>query len=235
LSAAVAAGVVLVRTAWRAYRIVVSFLRSDQLSRRLRAGGAPIEIMDADESQADAYTLAGVSGCVVISRQLFDLLGPVERRLLTGHELSHLRRRHHLFLHAVDLAVAANPTMFRMADAVRLGVERWADEDAVAMLTGDRHAAAAALANTALTRARIRRRGSSGQPATELAVPALGVAGSHVTVRTRALLAPAPRQSALAVALAALLIVTCVAALASALQLHHGFEYAEVLRHALIR
>jgi beta-lactamase regulating signal transducer with metallopeptidase domain len=233
--AGAAAGLLLARTLWRAGTIVVLLVRSDRLSRRLRAGGSPIVFIDTDQTQADAYTLAGTKGCVVISRQLFDALGPREQQMLTGHELSHLRRRHHLYVHAVDLAAAANPALRRVAAAVRLGVERWADEDAAAMMAGDRTAAARALATTALTRAALRRGETSPATRRRPAVPVLGVATSHVTQRARALLAPTPERSALAAWVAVLLLAMCAATLAITVQIHDGFEYAEILRRIISR
>jgi Zn-dependent protease with chaperone function len=233
--AGAAAALLLARTLWRAGTIVVLLVRSDRLSRRLRAGGSPIVFIDTDQTQADAYTLAGTKGCVVISRQLFDALGPREQQMLTGHELSHLRRRHHLYVHAVDLAAAANPALRRVAAAVRLGVERWADEDAAAMMAGDRTAAARALATTALTRAALRRGETSPATRRRPAVPVLGVATSHVTQRARALLAPTPERSALAAWVAVLLLAMCAATLAITVQIHDGFEYAEILRRIISR
>jgi hypothetical protein len=82
--AGAAAGLLLARTLWRAGTIVVLLVRSDRLSRRLRAGGSPIVFIDTDQTQADAYTLAGAKGCVVISRQLFDALGAREQHMLNG-------------------------------------------------------------------------------------------------------------------------------------------------------
>jgi Zn-dependent protease with chaperone function len=225
----------LARTLWRAGSIIVGLIRSDQLSRRLRAGGSPIVFVDGDRAQADAYTLAGIKGCVVISRQLFDALGPREQRMLTGHELSHLRRRHHLYIHAVDLAVAANPTLLRVAAAIRLGVERWADEDAATMMAGDRKLAAAALATTALTRAAVRRGESTGMRHRPAAIPVLGVASSHVVHRAQALLSPAPARSAFASWVVTLLIMMCLATVVSALQIHDGFEHAEIIQHLVHR
>src|SRR6478672_1569067 len=232
--AGAAAAVLLARTLWRAGTILVLLVRSDRLSRRLRGGGSPIVFVDTDRTQADAYTLAGPKGCVVISRHLFDALGPREQQMLTGHELSHLRRRHHLYVHAVDLAAAASPALRRVASAVRLGVERWADEDAAAMMAGDRTSAATALATTALTRAALRR-GETPGAHRRLVVPVLGVATSHVTQRAQALLGPTPGRSALAAWVAALLIAMCAATLAVTVQLHDGFEYAEILRRIISR
>jgi hypothetical protein len=153
--------------------------------------------------------------------------------MLTGHELSHLRRRHHLYVHAVDLAAAANPSLRRVAAAVRLGVERWADEDAAAMMAGDRASAATALATTALTRAALRR-GDTPTANRRPVVPVLGVATSHVTQRAQALLGPTPERSALAAWVAALLIAMC-ATLATTMQIHDGFEHAEILQRIISR
>ena len=228
------AAVLMARTLWRAGTTLVLLVKSDRLSRRLRAGGSPIVFVDTDRSRADAYTLAGAKGCVVISRQLFDALGPREQHMLTGHELSHLRHRHHLYVHAVDLAAAANPALRRVAAAVRLGVERWADEDAAAMMAGDRASAAAALATTALTRAALRRGEAPGAPR-HAVVPVLGVATSHVTQRAQALLAPTPERSALVAWVAVLVIAMCAATLATTMQIHDGFENAEILRHVISR
>lgn len=225
---ATAAGLALVllaRTLRQAGRIVLLLARSDRLCRRLRSGAGPIVIID--DPTADAFTLAGLHGCVVISRGLLDALAPAERRMLTGHEMSHLRHRHHLYVHAVDLAAAANPLLTTVADVVRLGVERWADEDAADVL-GDRTAAAAALAAAALVRSSLRRTKTAAaarQPPP--AVPVLGAVTSHVTERARALLTPAPRGAAPTAAVTAVLIATCAAALAATLHIHDIFEHAE--------
>lgn len=214
--------VLIGRTLWCAARILLLLGRSDKLGQQLRGSGGPIVIVDDDA--ADAFTLAGIKGCVVISRDLLSALGPAERRMLIGHELSHLRRRHHLYVHAVDLAVAANPLLHRAADAVRLGVERWADEDA-AQSTGDRGAAGAALARTALIRTSLRR--NTVRPAGPV-VSVLGAVTSHVTHRARALLAPAPRGTTTTIAVITLLVATLTATYACAVQVHAGFEHAEM-------
>jgi hypothetical protein len=224
IGALAGAGVALLlaRAIWRTGRIVVVLGRSDRLSRRIRGAGGPIAIVDT--GAADAFTLAGIRGCVVISRELFSALGVPERQMLTAHEMSHLRHRHHLYVQAIDIAIAANPALARVADPIRLGVERWADEDAVAV-TGDRPGAAAALARTALIRAALRRAAPTSHQATTL--PVLCVAASHVSQRARALLSSTPGRTALGTALTVLLIVTAVGTVDSTLQVHDGFEHAE--------
>jgi beta-lactamase regulating signal transducer with metallopeptidase domain len=216
--------ILLARSFWRAGQILHLLVQSDRLSRQLRGSGPPIVMVD--DISADAVTVAGLKGCVVISRQLFAALGADERRMVTAHELSHLRRRHHLYVHAVDLAVAANPTLRRAAEPVRLGIERWADEDA-ARSSGDRVAAATALAGTALTRSSIRRHAGITD---SLRTPGviLGVTESHVTERARALLHPPRRQPWVAVAVIVLLLITSSAAVASTDYVHQGFDDAEL-------
>jgi hypothetical protein len=51
---------------------------------------------------------------------------------------------------------------------------------------------------------------------------------SHVTHRAIALLAPAPRGTAMTATVITLLIATFAATLASTLQIHSGFELAEM-------
>ena len=229
IAAGISVAVLFGRTVISAGRIMILLCRSDRLSRRLRGGGPPIVMVDEAVTDADAFTLAGIKGCVVINRRLFAALGTVERQMLTAHELSHLRRRHHLYVHAADLAVAANPALAQVADAVRLGVERWADEDAAATLQGDRRTAAAALARTALVQTALRRSGSA--PAS--GAPALAVAASHVPQRALALMAPTPRRSPLSAGLAAVVSATCVATVISVFHLHNGFEQAEIIRQLI--
>ena len=220
--AAVLVAVLLARTIWRTGRTMLMLGQSDRLSRRIRGAGGPIAIVDT--GAVDAFTLAGIRGCVVISRALFSALGVAERQVLTAHEMSHLRHRHHLYVQAIDIAIAANPALVRVADPIRLGVERWADEDAVAV-TGDRTAAAAALARTALIRSALRRAAPTPHQVTTL--PVLCVAASHVSQRARALLSTTPGRTALGTALTVLLIVTGAGTVDSTLQFHDGFEHAE--------
>lgn len=224
LAAAAAAVLLGVRAAWRAGGLIVLLGRSDRLSRRLRSGGAPIVFVD--DPTADAFTVAGVRGCVVISRSLFAALGPEERQTLVAHELSHLRRRHHLYVHAVDLAVAANPALTPLGAVVRLGVERWADEDAAAAC-GARATAGRALARTALVQAALRRAVDS--PALTHPSSVLCATAGGVAVRAQALMnVPTPRRSRPLYFLVALLLVTGVLSLCSIVRIHDGFESAEL-------
>ena len=211
----------MARTLWRTGGITRQLVRSHQLSRTLRSGGGPIVVVD-DET-AEAYTVAGILGCVVLSRQLLGALTPSERRVVIAHELSHLRHRHHLYVHAVDIAIAANPFLRPASRAVRLGVERWADEDA-ARTVGNRRNAALTLASAALTRSALR---SSGVPRPRPGAVLLGVADSDVTRRALALLRPLPRGRLVVSSVLLLAVASLFTVVMYAMHIHHGFELAE--------
>ncbi|GGM00530.1 M56 family peptidase [Nakamurella endophytica] len=182
-----------------------SVVRAHRAGRAL-PGDGPVAFVD----DADVYTLAGLPGRVVIGTRLYDRLPPGDRSVVAAHEHSHLRRRHHLYLHAVDVAAAANPLLRPVRETVRLGVERWADEDAAAAV-GDRRAAALALARVALERQRLHRSPGAGGPA-----PVLAVATRHVTARVQALLdPPLPARSSWAVTVTAVFVAAAVVAAAT--------------------
>ncbi len=224
--AAVAVAFLLCRAAVRTVAIVLALARAERLCRDIRAGGGPVVMVD--DNSTDAYTVAGLRGCVVISRRLFRGLSGDERLVLTAHELSHLHQRHHLYVHVVDIAAAANPLLGRVPAAIRLGVERWADEDAAAEI-GDRRVAGRALARVALVRSSLAR-GSSGGPTTS--VPVLGVGALQVASRVQALLQPAhrPRTGRLAVAVGLSLVVLAIG-MASLENTHDAIQSAAPYLH----
>lgn len=226
LAAAAAVTVLGGRTVWSAARLLIRLGHADRCGRRLRGRSGPIVFVD--DPAGDAYTMAGVRGCVVISRHLFDALDPTDRRVLLDHELSHLRRRHHLYVHVVDIAATANPLLRPLGPAVRLGVERWADEDAAA--AGDRATAGHALARTALVQAGLRR--AAGDRPFSNPTPRLGVATGDVPTRAQALLTPpAPRRHRFLLALVTLLVLTSLGTIDSMTRIHEGLEHAEIGHH----
>jgi len=225
--AALAVLVLLARAVRRTVVIAWALVRAEQLCRGLRTGGGPIVIVD--DGSADAFTVAGLRGCVVISRRLLSELSADERQVLTAHELSHLNNRHHLYVHVADIAAAANPLLAGVPVAVRLGVERWADEDAATGI-GSRVVTGRALARVALLRAALCRIGppvAAGSVRSLERVPVLGVGSLQVAHRVQALLAPIPRSrpgrvtAALLSSIAVLLI--CSASLA---RIHAAVEAA---------
>lgn len=216
--AAIAVLFLLLRAGWRVTRISMALVRAERLGRTIRANGGPVIVVDDDT--ADAYTLAGIRGCVIISRRLLEPLTTDERRVVTAHELAHLTRRHHLYVHLADIAAAANPLLRGVPRAIRIGVERWADEEAAAGI-GNRRATGRAIARVALLRAAMNRAtGMTGGPhrfgpdlagAGDVAGAVLGVAEYAVAARVQALFQPARRGRAglvvTVVAMAALVLL----------------------------
>lgn len=221
--------VLLLRAVVRTVTISRAMIRAERLCRELRTGAGPIVIVD--DGSADAYTVAGLRGCVVIGRRLLLRLSNEERRILTGHELSHLNNRHHLFVHIADIAVAANPLLGPVSAAVRLGVERWADEDAAAAL-GDRRRAGRALARVALLRSSLGAEVPAGSGAfrgrwSDRTVRTLSVAGSQVVSRVQALLQPAPQGgSGRLVGVVVLALAVLATGIASMDYTHEAIELA---------
>ncbi|MET9465713.1 M56 family metallopeptidase [Streptomyces sp. NPDC006544] len=178
-----------------------------------------------DDPGADAYTVPGLPGRIVVSHGMLDALGPAGRDILLAHEGAHLNHHHHAFVSLVQLAAAANPLLRPLAVAVAYTVERWADEHA-ARHTGDRRAVAETVARAAV--AAKRSRGPRAIPAA-----ALGILGRRRTApgivprRVAALLAPPPQSPPLLLAAAAaLLAATGLCALEAAHDLHRFLELA---------
>lgn len=229
--AAMAVVVLLARGALRTFSIVLALIRADRLCRDIRTDGGPIVVVNDDS--ADAYTVAGIRGCVVISQRLLTELSADERRVLTAHELSHLNRRRHLYVHLADIAAAGNPLLRQVSAQVRLGVERWADEDA-ARVIGDRRITGRARARVALLRSALAKAtGLARSSSTHVGgVPVLGVGALHVTSRVQALLEPAPQPRTARVAAVLLLsLLVLTIGVASLAHIHEAIEGAAPLMH----
>jgi hypothetical protein len=161
----------------------------------------PIELHDLDEPVA--FAVPGRPGGVVVDRHLWSSLDRGEQRALVAHEQAHLYRHHHRHVALAELVAAACPLLSPQRSAIRLSVERWADEDA-ALAVGDRLVVARAIARAALV--------STPSP-----MP-LGFGGSAPLKRVEALLEPPPRTGPWSF----LGRVDTVAVVAlAALQLHH--------------
>lgn len=229
--ASLAVVVLLGRGALRTSSILLALVRAERLCRTIRAEGGPVVVVDDDS--ADAYTVAGLRGCVVISQRLLAELTADERRVLTAHELSHLHKRHHLYVHLADIAAAGNPLLKPVSAAVRLGVERWADEDA-AVGMGDRRVTGRALARVALRRSALARASDAGWSAPEMTarVPVLGIGGLQVASRVQALLVPAPEsRSARVAAVVVLSLMVMFVGVASLLHINEAIESAAPFIH----
>ena len=210
LSAAGLVGVLLAAALIRATIIGCALYRAERLCRSLPGATGTVFV-----DEPDIVALAGWRGRILLGRPLYERISVADRAVVTAHERSHLRHRHHLYLHAVEIAVAANPLLRSARGVVGLGIERWADEDA-AVAVGDRVGAAQALARVALVRKELR-----NTAVTIPAVPAgplLAAAAGDVRLRVAALLGPTTRnrRSRLLVplVLTALVLVLGVASLA---------------------
>jgi Peptidase family M48 len=240
LSAALVATVLLAavalaaaRAGWRRSRALI---RSARQARCLPGSGQVVVVPDG---AADAYTVPGWPGRIVVTAGMLNALAPAERDVLLAHERAHADNHHYLFTAFSHFAAAANPLLRPLAAAVAYTVERWADETA-ARRCGDRRLAARAVGKAAL---------ASSRSATSLGrarVPAMatGITGPFlapvrrltggrgpgpVPRRVAALLAPVPSVSPLLVAAAAaVVLVSGVAALDAAFDLHALVELAQV-------
>ncbi|MBW8481834.1 M56 family metallopeptidase [Actinomadura parmotrematis] len=192
-----AAALTAARALWHRGRALLAAARE---ARRL-PGTGDVVILDGP---ADAYTLPGAPGRIVVStRMLAGLTGP-ERGVLIAHERVHLHARHHWFAAATRLAASLNPLLRPLERATAYTIERWADEHA-ARGCGDRRLVARTVAKAALLRAGGPRR----------AVTALGIAGAELAAggplprRVAALMAAPPRRRLpLIAAVAAVLLLT---------------------------
>jgi beta-lactamase regulating signal transducer with metallopeptidase domain len=217
---AIAVTMLMARALHRAAQHAQDLAAAQATCRRLGPATSGLVIVPDDEP--DAYTLPGLSGRVVVSTGMLRALRADERRVLLAHEDSHLRHRHHAYVQLSDLAAAANPLLRSSARAVRLSVERWADEDA-AQRSGDRTLAARALARAALARP---------HPPTATA-PILGAVRSAVAQRVAALLAPPPQRRPLTtLAITALIGAVVCAAVGTGKITEHRFEQAQHAYHA---
>ncbi len=196
---------------------MVSVLRT---CRRLGPDAHGLVVVD--DVRPDAFALPGTTGRVVISTAMLRALPSAERRALLAHEQSHLRHRHHFYLVVTEVSAAANPLLRPAVDAVRLGIERWADEDA-AEETGDRWLVALALARAS--------RAATGAPSGDRY--ALRMNGATFGARARALLEPPPRpRRVLAAALAGVAVLTAASSLVVAWGTESRFDRATIVTAA---
>lgn len=202
--AAACAGAVLVVlcslsvASWRRGRALVGAWRE---CRELAAGG---DLAVLDDPVPTAFAVLGMPGRVVVSSGMLRLLDAQERRAVLAHERAHLRHRHHLFSLVLHLTAVVDPLLRPLERAGAFAVERWADEEAGAVVA-DRPLVARAIARAALASSRAGQAKAGGQA--EAGLPA---AGGPVPQRVRALLAPPmPHRVGAAVTFAVLMAACC--------------------------
>lgn len=195
--------------------ILVRIHRRRRDYRALRTAGAigpGVEILAT--ARPTAYSLPGRPGRIIVSRSMLDSLRGPEQDVLFAHERSHLSHRHDRFIHAADLASDVFPPLSFLASRVRYATERWADEDAAAVV-GDRDVVARAVARAALAQADLRPQ------------PASAFAGHGVRRRVEALRCDRPSPRTMTAAASIGLVPAVVLAGSSTLQVHHLAMVAE--------
>ncbi|GAA2912728.1 M48 family metalloprotease [Streptomyces thioluteus] len=219
--AAPAAGMLAV-CAWQLARSALrqaGGLRSARRSADARPAAGDLCVIDSPGP--DAYALPGRPGRIVVTTGMLRSLGPAEREALFAHERAHLAGRHHLHLLVAELAAHCHPGLRPARAAVRLAVERTADE-AAAAVTGDRRLTARAIGRAALAASAARTTRPAGAPA---------ATSGPVPQRVAALLAPPHRPHRLAPLLGGLLMLcaglSLAAAGAGAISLHERIEIAQ--------
>ena len=220
-AALAAAALAALRAGWRRAGAMAAAHRQ---ARGLPGSGQVVVVPD---EAADAYTVPGWPGRIVITSGMLDALSDDEREVLLAHEQAHAAGCHYLFTAAARLAAAANPLLRPLAAAVGYSVERWADERA-ASATGDRPLAARTIAKAALAAAAAPPRRPSSVMLAAVPGPASVRRAGPVPRRVEALLRPPPRQRLLLAALTvALVALSAVAALDAAFNLHLLVEVAQ--------
>jgi Zn-dependent protease with chaperone function len=246
LSLGLLAGVLLavatlaaVRVAWRRG---LALLHAYREAGRLPGAG---QVVIVEDTAADAYTVPGWPGRIVVTSGMMRALAAREREVLLAHERAHAAGRHYLFAAAARLAVAVNPLLRPLTGAVGYALERWADERA-AREVGDRALAAraiarAALATTAAPPVRTTPASALGAVFSPAGPRGAGAAGSAagdsleamreagtVPRRVLALMRPSPRPAWLLLGTAVVLVMACGLAVTSAgLGLHALIEAAQ--------
>lgn len=183
--------------------MLVSLVRHRPHRRRLHTGAVD-ELVVLPTEEPEAYAVPGRPGHIVVSAGMLRRLDDDERRVLLAHERAHLRRQHHRYIAVADIAAGVVPMLRPLRSRVRFATERWADEDAAAVV-GSRELVARAICRAALAK-------SDGRilALAELGVPARVEAMLHED-------SIASRRATGASAVTALMVV----ALSSSWQLHH--------------
>ncbi|WP_020134592.1 M56 family metallopeptidase [Streptomyces sp. 351MFTsu5.1] len=219
--AALAAGLLTLA----ALTLVLSLVRQSAGLRTARAAAdrrpAAGDLCVIDSPRPDAYALPGRPHRIVVTTAMLRSLDASEREALFAHERAHNTGGHHWFLAVAELTAHCHPALRPVRDAIRLAVERAADE-AAAGTVGDRRLTARAIARAALA--------TNGREATRPTVTPAATTGP-VPQRVAALMAPArPTRHAvpwIAALLAACAVLSCATAATGAVRVHEDIEIAQ--------
>ncbi|MFF7946086.1 M56 family metallopeptidase [Streptomyces griseorubiginosus] len=219
--AALAAGLLTLA----ALTLILSLVRQSAGLRTARAAAdrrpAAGDLCVIDSPRPDAYALPGRPHRIVVTTAMLRSLDASEREVLFAHERAHNSGGHHWFLAVAELTAHCHPALRPVRDAIRLAVERAADE-AAAGTVGDRRLTARAIARAALA--------TNGREAGRPAVTPAATTGP-VPQRVAALMAPArPARHAvpwIAALLAACAVLSCATAATGAVRVHEDIEVAQ--------
>ncbi|MFC8427751.1 M56 family metallopeptidase [Streptomyces sp. NPDC057253] len=190
---------------------------------RAAAGRQPAagDLCVIDSPRPDAYALPGRPHRIVVTTAMLRSLDAGEREALFAHERAHNAGGHHYFLAVAELTAHCHPALRPVREAIRLAVERAADE-AAAGSVGDRRLTARAIARAALA--------TSGRQVPRPTVTPAATTGP-VPQRVAALMAPArPTRRAvpwIAALLAACAALSCATAATGAVRVHEDIEIAQ--------
>ncbi|GAA1022556.1 hypothetical protein Aple_096930 [Acrocarpospora pleiomorpha] len=137
--------ILLVRRAMRERR---SYRAARELAAAL-PGDDPVVF--APGEVAEAYSVPGRPGRIVVSEAMLRALSDEDRAAVVEHERAHLATGHHVWLAASRLAISAHPLLWPVRPVIAYVVERWADERAATRL-GNRVQVARAIGAAALVR-----------------------------------------------------------------------------------
>jgi beta-lactamase regulating signal transducer with metallopeptidase domain len=91
------------------------------------------ELVVLPTQQLLAVSVAEPNGQIIVSQGMVDVLRPEELEVVLGHEVAHLDHGHQRWLvvaAAIDHGLAVFPPARRSVGALRIALERWADESA---------------------------------------------------------------------------------------------------------
>lgn len=125
---------------WRARRLRARVLADLWLGERRAIAGHSVVVLPVERPLALSVEHRGTAA-IVVSDGLLRLLDGPQADAVVRHEAAHVRHGHQRLLSLAGLAdgvLGAIPAAAHSAAALRLGVERWADEDAARSAAGAR-------------------------------------------------------------------------------------------------
>lgn len=140
-------------TAWvRVRRVAKMAMIEPCLGQRSQWGAYEVVTLPADELVAFSVPVRSGTGQIVVSDGLAAVLEPAELAAVLRHEASHLDNGHDRYLRVaavINRAFMWCPPVRRSVAALRVALERWADEDAAGDTVEDRRALRGALISVA--------------------------------------------------------------------------------------